>query len=190
MILRVGVTHQRTLIRNEAVRLLTNRTSAAERVFSSVIEPFRMSDPPVLGVYTLSEQIDPESASTAPRELTRELKLEIVGWVADSQAMPIGDAMDQIASEIESVMDADSYPPLSGLAGDVMLESTTMEIRDEGDPIIGIVALTYSVTYRTFVDTEVAIDDLLRVGTTTQVVGGVADTAPITDLVTVQETPP
>lgn len=183
--------HQRKQIRDAVVARLANATGAGTRVSATRVDPHKRGELPALSVYTPSEQVDPDGALTAPRELTRDLQLEIVGWVAHSDALPADDAMDALALEIEAALDSDSYPPLGGLAGDLILTGTTMDVLGEerSDVLVGVLKLTYSVTYRTFVDTSVATDDLLRVGATTQVIGGVADTAPITDLVTVQETP-
>lgn len=179
--------HPRKLIRHAIVGLLTNATSAGTRVSATRVDPHKKTELPALSVYTLSEPVDPASAITSPRELTREVKVEIAGWVAHSQALPVDDAMDDLAEQIELAMDADPY--ILGTAGDSVLENTEMTV-EAGDPLVGIVTLTYSVTYRTFVDQTVATDDFLRAGVTTKVVGGVADTAPLSDLVTVQEPPP
>lgn len=183
--------HPRTLIREAVVTLLTNATSAGPRVFDTRVDPYKTSAPPVISVYTLSDQVDAESAKTAPRELERTTKLEVVCWVRDSAALPVGRAMDRVAREVELKLNAANFPPLGGLAADFVIESTEMEVLRDGDPLLGVIALTYAVKYYDDVDAAaLAADDFLRAGVTTQVTGGVADTAPIEDLVTVQETTP
>lgn len=189
MILTAGMAHPRKLIRQAVVTLLTNVTAAGARVSKTRFDPHRKSQLPAISVYSLSEPVRPGSAETAPRELTRDLKIEIAAWVPHTDAIPVDDAMDNIAEQIEAAMDADRY--LNGAAGESILESTEMAVvEDDGksDPTIGIVALVYSVTYRT-TQGETATDDFITVNSTQDIVGGVVDTVPIVDQFTVQETP-
>lgn len=171
------VAHPRKLIRDAVVAALTGATAAGSRVKGTRVEPQRNTQLPAIGVYTLSEEVDAQSASTAPRELKRDLKLEVAGWVADSSALPIDDAMDALAEQIEAAMHADPY--FGDTAGDSILQSTEMSVLEENaaDPLIGIVKLTYTVTYRAIVGTTTPTDDYLRTGTTTDIDGaGSADT--------------
>lgn len=179
--------HPRKLIRDAVVALLTGAaTAAGARVTATRVDPHRKSELPAISVYTLGEQVT--ASDTTPRELTRVARLEITAWVAHTAALHADDAMDLLAEQIEAAMDADPY--LGGKAGDSVLEGTELAILDEhDDPLVGVVTLTYAVTYRTYVDDAVAVDDFLRAGVTHQLVGGVSDTVPAEDLVTVQETP-
>lgn len=173
--------HPRTLVRDAVVAALTGATSAGARVTSTHVEAHKKNALPALSVYTLHEPVRPDSVTTAPRELTRDVKVEIAGWVSHSAALPVDIAMDDLALEIETVMDANRY--LSGAAGESVLEDTEMEVVElEGrsDPLVGIITLTYSVTYRTQ-PSESALDDFLRAKATHSVVGGVADTVPAVD---------
>src|SRR6266540_3539367 len=98
-------THQRKLIR-EAVRAqLAGKTSAEDRVFKSRILPYGDLDLPAIAVYTRTEPVDEASRSTAPRELTRNLQLVVEGAVKLSE--DVDDAIDDLAAEIESAVDAD-----------------------------------------------------------------------------------
>jgi len=183
--------HGRKLIRHAVVTRLTNATAAGNRVSATRMDPHRKSDLPAISVYTLREPTDPGSSSTAPRELTRDVKVEIAGWVVHSDALPLDDAMDDLAEQIEMAMDADPF--LGGAAGDSFLESTEMQVREPdgaSDPLIGIITLTYSVTYRTIPSAPANLDDFLTVVQSTPIVGGVADTVPASDQFTVQEIAP
>lgn len=180
--------HPRTLLREAVVAQLTDATAAGSRVYDTQIDPHRKGSLPAISVYTLSEPVEPDAANTAPRELTRVPNVEIAGWVSGGDGSAVARAMDNLAGEIEAAMDADRY--FAGTAGESVLEGTEMEIRAENgrsDPLIGIVVLTYSVTYRTI--PAVALDDFLRVKATHRVVGGVSDTVPASDEFTVQEAP-
>lgn len=137
--------HPRAVIRRAVRSLLAGETVAGSRVEATRIAPYRRQELPAIGVYTLEETVDGESALTAPRELTRELKLEIAGWVTPGSS--VDDAMDALALQIEQAMEAD--PTLGGVAGDSILVSTTTGLQGEGEQLMGLVTLEYSVTYRT-----------------------------------------
>lgn len=183
--------HQRKVIRDVVVGLLLGRTAAELRVLASRVVPYRKNELPAISVYTLDETVDGDSASTAPRELTRDLKLEIAGWVAHIPDGPlVDDAMDALALEIETAMDADPF--LAGAVGDSILEGTTMAIRGEGDALMGIVTLTYAVTYRTLAPEPPALDsldDFLTADTLYRPPGTPTDGEVAHDTILVQETP-
>ncbi len=184
--------HQRKLIRQAVVALLASASTAAgARVQGTRVEPHKKSQLPAISVYTLREEIDEDaSAGTAPRELLRVCKVEITGWVAHSDLVPVDDAMDNLAEQIETAMDVDPY--LGTAAADSVLESTEMQVvEDDGrsDPLVGIVTLTYAVTYRTSPAAPAALDDFERVKATHDLVGGVVDTVPAIDEFTVEALP-
>lgn len=137
--------HQRTVIRRAVRDLLVGKTVAGSRVTATRIQSYRRADVPAIGVYTTDETVDPDSWSTAPREYTRNLSLEIAGWVTPGPGFD--DAMDDLAQQIEAAMELDRT--LGGAAADVRLESSKMEPRGEGDSLMGLVVLTYSVLYQT-----------------------------------------
>lgn len=156
--------HPRKIIRHAVVALLTGVTAAGDRVFSTRVEPLKKRPLPSLSVYALGEPVRDGGSNTAPRELTRDVRVEIAGWVAHSDSLSVDDAMDDLAEQIEAAMDADPY--LAGAAGDSILESTEMEVSNDGDRLIGIVALTYSVTYYTSPAAPANLDDFERAGVT------------------------
>lgn len=175
--------HPRKVIRHAVVTLLTGATAAGTRVHSTRIEPIKKTLLPAIAVYALGEPVRPDSDGTAPREITRDVKVEIAGWVAHSDALSVDDAMDDLAEQIEAAMDVDPY--LGGAAGDSILENTEMEVANDGERLIGIVALTYSVTYRTTPAEPADPDDFLTADVTTQVGGAGVDNA-VEDLIEVR----
>lgn len=182
--------HQRQLIRQAAVAALLDNTSAQSRVSATRVTPFKKGSPPVLAVYTLTEEVDvEESLSRAPRELQRTLNLVVEGWVSPEPGNPVDDAVDALALEVEAAMDADPY--LSSTAADSCLESTEVEVLQDGERLVGHVTLTYAVQYQTKIPAEAPeLDDFVTAGTTYQVQGGVAGddgTQPAEDVFTVQE---
>lgn len=177
--------HPRKLMRHAVVAQLTNKTAAGARVQGTRLETYRSSKLPAISVYTLHEPVDPDSDQTSPVELLRQPKVEVSAWVAlNGAAADPMDTVDDLAEQIEAAMDADRY--LGGTAGDSVLEDTEITFMTEADPLVAVLTLTYAVTYRTTPGTVVPIDDFLRAGVTTQVAGGVPDTAPAEDLVDVR----
>lgn len=182
--------HPRKLIRHAVVAALTGATAAGTRVKDTAVESHRKGGLPAIAVYTLREPVNQELSGGAPLELVREVKVEIAGFVGVRDPDEIADAMDDLAEQIETAMDANRY--LGGLAGDSILEETNMEVRAEdgkSDPLIGIVALTYSVTYRTNPAAPEDLEDFLRVGAEHRIVDAVAANA-ANDRFTVQEPTP
>lgn len=183
--------HQRKLIRQDVVALLVRaNTAAGARVKPTRVEPHRKTQLPAISVYTLHDSVDAESKTTAPVELTHTLQLEIVGWVAHSDTYLVDDAMDDLAEQIETAMDLDVY--LNGTAGDSQLTDTLMEVvEDDGrsEPMIGIVTLTFAVTYRTAPAVNApTMGDFVTVHTETKFVG-TADNNAATDQFVVQVIP-
>jgi hypothetical protein len=72
-------------------------------------------------------------------------------------------------------MEADRY--LGGAAGESILVATEITIRDDGDPLVGIITLTYEVTYRTSAAAPDGLDDFLRAGATTKLADTTVDNA-------------
>jgi hypothetical protein len=181
--------HQRTLIRNAVVALLIAAdTAAADRVYATRFDPIRQL--PTIAVYSGNEAVDPSSGDTAPRELTRTVDVEIVGYVAHTAAVPVDVAMDNLAQQIEDAMHA--VPELGGAAGDSILRSINTEVVEEdgrSSPVVGVVVLTYAVTYRTDAVPPADLVDFLRAKVTYKP-PGVADDDAVSDEATVQETPP
>jgi len=137
--------HQRKVIRDAAAAALTNATAAGPRVFAARKIALRRLELPALAVYALQEAVDPASIETAPRELTRNLKLVIEAQVEGGN---VDDALDAISAEIEKAIDADET--LAGAAAHAILETTDLDVFESGDRAIGSAILTYAVTYYTY----------------------------------------
>lgn len=174
--------HQRQLIRQAVRDLLIGKTAAGTRVSTTRIYPYRKPELPAISVYTLEETVNEEGSNTAPREYTRDLELEISGFVHGGA--DVDDAMDELALEIENAMAADPY--LGGTVGDSMLQGTTMGLTGDGDTLTGMVTLTYAVTYRTLApEAPSGLDEFETAGVTHQP-AGVGDAEVAEDLINVR----
>jgi hypothetical protein len=176
--------HQRTLIRGAVVAQLLGATAAGARVYPTRILPLRRIELPAISVYTLEEAVTAASLSTAPRELSRELPVMIEGWVAPGDN--VDDAMDALALDIENAMHVDPY--LADTAAESILDSTVMEVVEDGDRMMGLVVLTYAVTYRSLApEAPTDLDDFLSVKATHNLGGQVHEDDDAEDEFVVQE---
>ncbi len=158
--------HPRKLIRQAVVALLRGVTDAGDRVQGTRVDPSEESELPALAVYTLNEPIDGDSVQYSPRRLKRTLELEVVGWVAHKDSYSVDDAMDDLAEQVEMAMESNRWFGLS-FVDESILTGTVMEVVEpEGrsDPSVGIVVLTYTVTYwsEPMLASATPTDDFLR----------------------------
>lgn len=139
--------HPRELISQAVVALLVAaNTAAGARVYATRVDPHKKTGLPALAVYALNDPTDEEASSEM--EEAHELELEIAGWVAHTDALPVDQAMNALAKQVEAAMRADEY--LGGLASNVVHRGTVMEVvEDDGrsTPLVGIAVLTYAVKY-------------------------------------------
>jgi hypothetical protein len=180
--------HPRTVIRTAIRDVLLGATSAAARVYKTRVLPLRKVELPAIAVYTLEEPVTADSINTAPRELTRQPAVTIEGWVKDTDGVDLDDALDDLALEIETAMHADPY--LGGAAGESILSDTVIEVVEIGDRLLGMIALTYDVTYRTLAPDAPAdedMDDFVTVEATHDIGGAVHEDEVGVDLFTVEE---
>lgn len=166
--------HPRKLIRLAIVaQLIAANTAAGSRVYPDRVDPHKSGATPAICVYTLSEPVDQAASNAQPRQLKRELQVEVAGYVTGVDEEHVVDALDDLAEEIEKAIDTD--PRFGGKANEAMLEDTVVEVRAENgrsDPLVGIIVLTYTVTYRTdSFAAPVELDEFLRVKATHKFVG-------------------
>jgi hypothetical protein len=177
--------HQRTVIRRAIRDLLLDTTAAEDRVYTTRMVPLRKADLPAISIYALTETVDDESVESSPRELIRELPVVIQGWV--TQTEDVDDVMDALALEIETAMHADPYLG-EDVASESILESTTMDVGRMGEREVGMVELTYLVTYLTYAPSAPSdLDDFTTVAATHNVGGTVHEDDAVEDIFTVQE---
>ncbi len=126
---------------------ITYATAAGARVTSSRRAPNDTDELPCISVYTDSEQIDPASQNTNPRELKRRPVLAIEAWVKVPAGGDVDAALDAIALEIETAMDGDDT--LDDTASESILESTETGVKLDGARPMGCIRLEYATVYRT-----------------------------------------
>jgi hypothetical protein len=148
--------HQRQIIR-EAVKaaligavevspgVFTYATPAQNRVSETRVFEWKVSELPAISVYTLDETVEPESETTAPRELTRILLLG-VEFSVEAGTNP-DDAVDAMCQQVERAMHKDET--FGGACGRSILQSTEIVVQ-KSTKLIGNVLLVYRVKYYTY----------------------------------------
>lgn len=180
--------HQRKLIRHAVITMLKGATVAGQRVSGTRRQPIKPSEIPAVFVFTPNDKTDEASKDNSPRELWIDLKLEVAGFViltGNSASDDDQDAMDDIAQQIQDAMDVDRF--LLGTCWNSILDGTEAGLYSDGDPRIGVVTLTYDVSYSSQPNPPTGLVDLQRAGVTTKLEGGVIDTPTAQDLI--QEPP-
>jgi hypothetical protein len=132
--------HVREQIRNTVATLLSG--IAGGRVYTSRVYPLEVL--PAVGIFANSE-ISTQDPNLAAARLNREVDLVIE--IAAEAISDVDATVDVIASSVESALAAN--PTLSGIAVDVTLTGTTIEIEDSGDIPLAFARLTYRAWYRT-----------------------------------------
>jgi hypothetical protein len=136
--------HVRQQIREQVGTTLTGLTTTGSNVFQSRVYPLAASNLPGLLIYTLVETSDLDAMGSS-QDLMRNLSLAIEGYAKASANLD--DTLDTIAKEVETALAADTK--LNGLAKNCHLSGTEIQLNGDGDQPIGVVAMTFSVTYRT-----------------------------------------
>jgi hypothetical protein len=168
--------HKRQQIR-EAVKtlLIAANTAAGAKVYETRLIPWREVELPAIALYTMNETID--EANCTVDYLRRTLQLEIVA--AARATDNVDDTLDSLALQIETAMIFDAatgstHETLSGLCKDVLLSETEIAIEIDGNKPIGMVKLTFTVTYDTSISDYVVPDTLDTVKANYSVFGDVA----------------
>lgn len=172
--------HERKTLRDAIVAALSGATVAGTQVRSVRVDPTQFGELPAINVYVISDDVDEESITTAPRELKRVAVVAVEGWLA-GDADTIDDALDAFALEIETAMDADVN--FGGTVSDSILAGTEIKIDPKGEKPIGVVHLQYAVTYFTDQRIAAATDKLQEVDTHYSLEGEQAEDDQAHDLV-------
>lgn len=132
--------HARFQIRDAVAAALAGNNVTVE---PSRQYPMTQEQMPRYLVYTIAESVD-VGMSTADG-IMRELTL-VVEAITTADETTIDDDLDAHAVWIERAL---NYTRLGGLALRVTLSQSEMAIRTDGDISLGVLTLTFNVTYRT-----------------------------------------
>jgi len=138
------MSHVRKQIRDHLLSTITGLSTTGSKAYASRVYPLDSGKLPAVIVYTLSEDIV-ESAFSKRREQDRQLDAIVEGYVRALNTFD--DTLDQIASEVEAAILADTT--LGGLVKNVELTGTDTDYAGDSEQPVGTVRLTFRIQYRT-----------------------------------------
>lgn len=136
--------HHREAVRDAIVTAVTGLVTTSTRVYRSRVYPLASDKLPGLVVYCRSEASEPELVVGVPRKLVRVAQFVVEGYARATA--DVDETLDDIAAEVETAIGGSQ---LSGAVRDCTLTSTEIDLADGGDQPLGIVRMTFAVTYRT-----------------------------------------
>ena len=136
------MTHKRQSIRERVASTLTGLTTTGANVFQSRVYPIENTKLPCLLIYTREETSEP-LVMNPPRTIEKVLSLVVEGYVKANTNFD--DTIDTICEEVEEALFTDRL--VNDLALDSFLVNTDISYNGEGDNPLGIVVMTFQITY-------------------------------------------
>jgi len=134
--------HKRQSIRERVASTLTGLTTTGSNVFQSRVYPIENTKLPCLLIYTREETSEP-LVMNPPRTIEKVLSLVVEGYVKANTNFD--DTIDTICEEVEEALFTDRL--INDLALDSFLVNTDISYNGEGDNPLGIVVMTFQITY-------------------------------------------
>ena len=134
--------HKRQAIRERVASTLTGLTTTGSNVFQSRVYPIENTKLPCLLIYTREETSEPLTTNP-PRAIEKILSLVVEGYVKANTNFD--DTIDTICEEVEEALFTDRL--INDLALDSFLVNTDISYNGEGDNPLGIVVMTFHITY-------------------------------------------
>jgi|TARA_R100000426_G_scaffold485_2_gene938 hypothetical protein len=134
--------HKRQSIRERVASTLTGLTTTGSNVFQSRVYPIENTKLPCLLIYTREETSEPLTTNP-PRAIEKVLSLVVEGYVKANTNFD--DTIDTICEEVEEALFTDRL--INDLALDSFLINTDISYNGEGDNPLGIVVMTFQITY-------------------------------------------
>ena len=134
--------HKRQSIRERVASTLTGLTTTVSNVFQSRVYPIENTKLPCLLIYTREETSEPLTTNP-PRAIEKVLSLVVEGYVKANTNFD--DTIDTICEEVEEALFTDRL--INDLALDSFLINTDISYNGEGDNPLGIVVMTFQITY-------------------------------------------
>lgn len=191
------MTHPRTEIREAVKTALLNNTIAEDRVYSNRPNPITQqasarqgrTEFPAILIYTTTESS--VISNEAPREYRRTVEIVVECGKAIDPSTELDEQLDDFARVVEGLLLVDDT--LGGKAADLRLTGTSTGIVDQGQKLLGVVALTLEADYYEFFPGEnlpAAPGDFVTLQAEYDVDGnGVADDAVAGDTITISGPP-
>ncbi|MFY9589541.1 hypothetical protein [Rickettsia endosymbiont of Halotydeus destructor] len=136
--------HARTKIRHAFVELLQGKTSVGTKVYDSRLYTMEFTSLPGIIVFSPNEEVITSTISP-PRSQDRNVKIVVECYTKATRDVNV--TIDNITAEVEKLV-ANSLT-LKKLCKDCRLLSTDITLNTEGDQLVSVATLLFSVSYRT-----------------------------------------
>ena len=133
--------HGRAQIRDQVRLQLTGLATTGARVFAGRVEPLAVSECPGLNVRVSEETAREDLMTLFESGGPREVQIVVEGYAAAGGE----DALDQIALEVETALEAD--PTIGGLVDQLTYQGALLRRVPEGEYDHAAVTLTYAAVY-------------------------------------------
>ena len=133
--------HKRTSIRNNVTSTLTGLSTTGSNVFETRIYPNELAKLPLLNIYSNTETSELSSIG----KIERNLEIMVEGFA--KATANIDEALDTISKEVEVAMANDLTR--GGHAKDTFLSNTEYELENIGNQQLGVIKMTFNVSYLT-----------------------------------------
>lgn len=141
------MSNMRKKIRHAFAAMLDKKTNAEDRVYPSRIRHIETDELPLISVWTNDESA--EVADVAPRRYKRELTVNVVAYLKDSDR--VDDEMDDLITQIENVFDNEDLFSLQNDVEEIFFTgSRTVKQGQEATEETIYAALSYTVVYNTW----------------------------------------
>lgn len=134
--------HKRQLIRERVATTLTGLSTTGSNVFQSRVYPIENTKLPCLLIYTREETSEPLTTNP-PRSIEKILSVVVEAYVKANANYD--DTIDTICEEVEEALYTDRL--INDLALDSFLTNTDITYNGDGDNPLGIVVMTFQITY-------------------------------------------
>lgn len=135
--------HKRQTIREAVKNMLLNNTDVGERVYSNRVTAFWSEEVPCISIFTTEESTSPRDISN--KRYTRKLNLNIE--IRAEASENLDDVLDSLACKVEELIAADLT--LQNNVHNTVMTGTDIGFTGEATKLVGVLNLTYELTYLT-----------------------------------------
>ena len=167
------MSHIRTELRDAVATTITGLASTGSRVYKTRIYPLEEAKLPCLAVYVKSEQIEQSTIGNQKKKRSIEIVIDCAA-LANAN---LDSTLDTICGNVETAMALNKN--LNGLALEVLLERTEIDIDGSGEKPVGIAQMTYrAIAFQNLPDPAVVFNPAVGVVD----LGAIVDAGAIVDL--------
>lgn len=122
--------------------MLDGQTQAGANVYSNRVSAFWRSELPCISIFMRDEESTPKDLSARSYLRRGTVSVEIHAEAKENLDL----VLDEIADQVEAAILAN--PSLSGTVHGCVLQGTEIELAGEPSTPIGVLSLTYQITYQ------------------------------------------